>query len=120
MPDDHSPLEPHLPIPNRTVKRWRADDSTDYPCESRSLSGTYKAKRPAQAGRFVWAYLVEANLREQVKARRGGRSQSNYLSGTYKAKRPTMCGPFGFVRTFDNDLLEVWRLIAKRAGAGEG
>lgn len=29
MPDDHSELEPPLPIPNRTVKRYRADDSAD-------------------------------------------------------------------------------------------
>ena len=27
MPDDNSKLEPPLPIPNRTVKRLRADDS---------------------------------------------------------------------------------------------
>ena len=27
MPDDHSEVEPHLPIPNRTVKRFSADDS---------------------------------------------------------------------------------------------
>jgi hypothetical protein len=27
MPDDHSKLVPPLPIPNRTVKRLRADDS---------------------------------------------------------------------------------------------
>ena len=27
MPDDHSELVPPLPIPNRTVKRFRADDS---------------------------------------------------------------------------------------------
>ena len=31
MPDDHSKLVPPLPIPNRTVKRLRADDSAD-PC----------------------------------------------------------------------------------------
>ena len=29
MPDDHSKVEPLLPIPNRTVKRLRADDSAD-------------------------------------------------------------------------------------------
>ena len=29
LPDDHSKLEPLLPIPNRTVKRLRADDSAD-------------------------------------------------------------------------------------------
>ena len=34
-PGDHSELEPPLPIPNRTVKRLNADDSADYPCESR-------------------------------------------------------------------------------------
>ena len=27
MPDEHSKSEPPLPIPNRTVKRLRADDS---------------------------------------------------------------------------------------------
>ena len=27
MPDDHSELEPPLPIPNSTVKRFLADDS---------------------------------------------------------------------------------------------
>ncbi len=31
MPDDHSKLVQLLPIPNRTVKRLRADDSAD-PC----------------------------------------------------------------------------------------
>jgi hypothetical protein len=35
MPDDHSELVPPLPIPNRTVKRLHANDSADYPCESR-------------------------------------------------------------------------------------
>src|SRR4051794_36019989 len=46
MPDDHSPPEPPLPIPNRTVKRRYADDSVDCPCESRSLSGTLQCKTP--------------------------------------------------------------------------
>lgn len=40
MPGDHSKSEPPLPIPNRTVKRLRADDSADYPCESRSSPGS--------------------------------------------------------------------------------
>ena len=30
IPDDHSAVEPRLPIPNRTVKRSRADDSAGY------------------------------------------------------------------------------------------
>ena len=29
MPGDHSELEPPLPIPNRSVKQLRADDSAD-------------------------------------------------------------------------------------------
>ncbi len=36
--DDHSRVEPPLPIPNRTVKRSRANDSRDCLCESRSSS----------------------------------------------------------------------------------
>src|SRR6185503_2855219 len=57
-PDDHSPPVPPLPIPNRTVKRRRADDSTDCPCESRSLSGTPQSKTPRLVpGRFA---LIES------------------------------------------------------------
>src|ERR1700676_3493121 len=51
MPDDNSPLEPRLPISNRTVKRRRADDSADYLCESRSSSGTLKTNaQPLRLG----------------------------------------------------------------------
>ena len=39
MSGGHSEVVPLLPIPNRTVKRLRADDSADYPCESRTLPG---------------------------------------------------------------------------------
>ena len=39
MPDDHSEVEPLLPIPNRTVKRFSADDSEHLARESRSSSG---------------------------------------------------------------------------------
>jgi hypothetical protein len=53
--DDHSELVPLLPIPNRTVKRLSADDSVDYPCESRTSSDSYKVKRPAfQGGAFYF------------------------------------------------------------------
>ena len=52
MPDDHSPPEPPLPIPNRTVKRQHADDSTEFPCESRSSSGTlHPNAQPPTVGR---------------------------------------------------------------------
>ena len=43
MPDDHSKVAPLLPIPNRTVKRLRADDSAD----SRVKVGHRQALIPA-------------------------------------------------------------------------
>src|SRR5690606_34198264 len=42
--DAHSKVDPLLPIPNRTVKRLRADDSGLPVCESRSSSGSYPPK----------------------------------------------------------------------------
>ena len=56
-PDDHSLLEPPLPIPNRTVKQQHADDSAQLARESRSLSGTHKAQRP---GQHAGAFCVDA------------------------------------------------------------
>ena len=55
MSDDHSELEPPLPIPNRAVKRLSADDSADYPCESRTSSGTLVKQKPRleRVGVFV-------------------------------------------------------------------
>ena len=58
MPDDHSKLAPLLPIPNRTVKRLRADDSAG----SRGKVGHRQAlmlKRPAHAGRFLLSLQIE-------------------------------------------------------------
>src|SRR5687767_8051623 len=43
--DDHSGVEPLLPISNRTVKRARADDSRVRPGESRSSSDS-STKQP--------------------------------------------------------------------------
>ena len=58
LPDDHSKLVPLLPIPNRTVKRLRADDSAG----SRVKVGHRQAlmlKRPAHAGRFLLSLQIE-------------------------------------------------------------
>ena len=58
MPDDHSDLEPLLPIPNRTVKQVSADDSAG----SRVKVGHRQAlmlKRPAHAGRFLLSLQIE-------------------------------------------------------------
>ena len=48
MPDDHSKLVPPLPIPNRTVKRLRADDSasTRVKVGHRQASYTAENKTP--------------------------------------------------------------------------
>ena len=53
QPGGHSALDPRLPIPNRTVKRRRADDSADYPCESRSPPGTPIKQSPPREGFVV-------------------------------------------------------------------
>src|SRR5690606_3408098 len=53
MPDDHSAVEPRLPIPNRTVKRCSADDSEQLACESRTSSGSYLVKGPPSGGPFL-------------------------------------------------------------------
>ena len=56
MPDDHSEVVPLLPIPNRKVKRFSADDSAD----SRVKVGHCQAvivKTPGHtAGRFFCAW----------------------------------------------------------------
>src|SRR6218665_368994 len=57
MPDDHSEVVPLLPIPNRTVKRLRADDSAG----SRVKVGHRQAPTAKNApsfqawGVFIWA-----------------------------------------------------------------
>ena len=55
MPDDHSAVEPPLPIPNRTVKRRSADDSEHLARESRTSSGTHDAKKPPLGVAFLFA-----------------------------------------------------------------
>ena len=53
MSDDHSKVAPPLPIPNRTVKRLRANDSEHPACESRSSSDSYTQTPAAPAGVFL-------------------------------------------------------------------
>ena len=94
MPDDHSPLEPPLPIPNRTVKRWHADDSVDYPCESRSSSGTLKTESPASRRAFCFCSASDrpasaALTAKQVKAYGGGRSHRSSHFSACRARAPS-------------------------------
>jgi hypothetical protein len=53
MPDDHSEVVPLLPIPNRTVKRLRADDSAG----SRVKVGHRQAPTAKNAQSKDWAFL---------------------------------------------------------------
>ena len=53
MPDDHSEVVPLLPIPNRTVKRLRADDSAD----SRVKVGHRQAITARNAQHNCWAFF---------------------------------------------------------------
>ena len=64
MPDDHSEVVPLLPIPNRTVKRFSADDSAG----SRVKVGhrqalTAKKAQQETAGLFSLVLVKAAHLR---------------------------------------------------------
>ena len=56
MPDDLSEVVPLLPIPNRTVKRFSADDSAD----SRVKVGHRQAIKPENAQSIDWAFFFKA------------------------------------------------------------
>ena len=52
MPDDHSKSVPPLPIPNRTVKRFYADDSAATSVKVGYCQASYKRKTPQKCGVF--------------------------------------------------------------------
>jgi hypothetical protein len=54
MPDDHSEVVPLLPIPNRTVKRFCADDSAG----SRVKVGHRQAITAGNAQSVDWAFFL--------------------------------------------------------------
>jgi hypothetical protein len=55
MPDDHSEVVPLLPIPNRTVKRLRADDSAGSRVKVGHRQALTAQKSPTRNG---WAFLL--------------------------------------------------------------
>ena len=60
MPDDHSKLVPPLPIPNRTVKRFRADDSAATSVKVGYRQACY-SRYPRQltlAGIFAFYFVI--------------------------------------------------------------
>lgn len=54
MPDDHSKVEPLLPIPNRTVKRLSADDSADSRVKVGHCQATIKDAPIHRVGAFCF------------------------------------------------------------------
>jgi hypothetical protein len=61
-------LVPRLPTPTRTVTRLRADDSVDYPCESRSSSDSLQTPNPASCR--VWClWGLKIDLLEFMKTK---------------------------------------------------
>jgi hypothetical protein len=50
MPDDHSEVVPLLPIPNRTVKRFCANDSADSRVKVGHRQAITAQKRPLKRG----------------------------------------------------------------------
>lgn len=81
MPDDHSEVVPLLPIPNRTVKRFCADDSAD----SRVKVGhrqAIKPKTPHQIdGAFFFAlyFPIRNSLRSTLPTLDFGNSSRNSM-----------------------------------------
>ena len=63
-PDDHSELEPLLPIPNRTVKRLCADDSADSRVKVGHRQATCSKKSAPSLGALFFGLWVCAELRQ--------------------------------------------------------
>jgi hypothetical protein len=58
MPDDHSEVVPLLPIPNRTVKRFSADDSADSRVKVGHRQAITAQNAPSLEGAFLFARPV--------------------------------------------------------------
>ncbi len=63
MPDDHSEVVPLLPIPNRTVKRFRADDSAGSRVKVGHRQAIIQKTPSRKIGRFsFWGAPFQALL----------------------------------------------------------
>ena len=69
MPDDHSEVVPLLPIPNRTVKRFSADDSAD-PRVKVGHRQAITANTPSRGGVFFLVLRVREWLAGLKKAKK--------------------------------------------------
>ena len=61
MPDDHSEVVPLLPIPNRTVKRFSADDSADTRVKVGHRQAFIAEKTPSQKDGVFFIFYFDAN-----------------------------------------------------------
>ena len=69
MPDDHSEVVPLLPIPNRTVKRFSANDSAGSRVKVGHRQAIYAKNASASAGAFFLALtLVERAVLKKTKS----------------------------------------------------
>ena len=59
MPDDHSEVVPLLPIPNRTVKRFCADDSAGSRVKVGHRQAITVKTPPRVRGRFFLAFVFD-------------------------------------------------------------
>ena len=63
MPDDHSEVVPLLPIPNRTVKRFCANDSADSRVKVGHRQALIARKAPVYGlGLFFGQFIVDRYL----------------------------------------------------------
>jgi hypothetical protein len=63
MPDDHSEVVPLLPIPNRTVKRFCANDSADSRVKVGHRQAITAQKRPLKRGGVFIRPLLRALIK---------------------------------------------------------
>ena len=63
MPDDHSKSVPPLPIPNRTVKRLRADDSASTRVKVGHRQASYTAENKTPLYILQRGFAFEENIK---------------------------------------------------------
>ena len=63
MPDDNSEVEPLLPIPNRTVKRFSADDSGHSPVKVGHCQANSKPEGHLERGGLLHLRRLHLRLR---------------------------------------------------------
>ena len=109
MPDDHSEVVPLLPIPNRTVKRLRADDSAG----SRVKVGHRQASTAKTPSRKIGRFLqnLEKVLKKTQKACYNRRLSWSQQASQSKKKRKLILQCKKFVNNIQPISVGVWRRL---------